>query len=140
MSNAQPRTIIDGVEHKKCSVCRQWLPASPGYFYRVRLYPRAPRDGLESRCKGCTLACTKIKQARYRAEWRKVLKTMGYTKCSVCGYDKCFAAIEFHHPDPKKKDFQPGAWLSMRPTEKKIEKFKTLTPLCANCHREIHHR
>ena len=25
-------------------------------------------------------------------------------KCCLCGYDKCVAALEFHHIDPKQKD------------------------------------
>lgn len=26
-------------------------------------------------------------------------------KCSVCGYNKCRAALEFHHTNPNEKDF-----------------------------------
>lgn len=26
-------------------------------------------------------------------------------KCSICGYNKCAGALEFHHLDPSQKDF-----------------------------------
>lgn len=26
-------------------------------------------------------------------------------KCSICGYDKCLGALEFHHLDSEEKDF-----------------------------------
>lgn len=26
-------------------------------------------------------------------------------KCSICGYDRCKGALEFHHMDPNEKDF-----------------------------------
>lgn len=26
-------------------------------------------------------------------------------KCERCGYDRCLAALEFHHRDPAEKDF-----------------------------------
>lgn len=27
-------------------------------------------------------------------------------KCSICGYSKCIDALEFHHKNPKEKDFK----------------------------------
>ena len=30
-------------------------------------------------------------------------------KCSICGYSKCIDALEFHHKNPKEKDFK--IWL-----------------------------
>ena len=57
-------------------------------------------------------------------------------KCSKCGYNKCNAALEFHHVDESNKEFEvAGArygWKRMKP---EIEK---CILLCANCHREHH--
>lgn len=60
--------------------------------------------------------------------------------CEHCGYNKCFAALEFHHIDPDQKDFGIGQKGYTRSFEKvKIELDKCIL-LCANCHREEHVR
>ena len=58
-------------------------------------------------------------------------------KCSACGYDRCPAALEFHHRDPLTKDLGIKqlyccSWVRL---EKELEK---CILLCANCHREHH--
>lgn len=58
--------------------------------------------------------------------------------CSRCGYDKYIGALEFHHLDPKEKDFGIAGKGITRSFEKlKIELDKCIL-VCANCHREIH--
>lgn len=58
--------------------------------------------------------------------------------CSICGYDKCISALEFHHVDPKEKDFGiSGKGLTRSFDKLKIELDKCIC-VCANCHREIH--
>ncbi|QOE32633.1 HNH endonuclease [Klebsiella phage Muenster] len=58
--------------------------------------------------------------------------------CEKCGYDKCIAALEFHHLDPNEKDFGISSSGHTRSFEKlKIELDKCIM-VCANCHREIH--
>ena len=57
-------------------------------------------------------------------------------KCVKCGYYKCIRALEFHHLDPKQKDFAVSrANKSWERVKKEIEK---CILVCANCHREIH--
>ena len=60
-------------------------------------------------------------------------------KCQKCGYSKCYDALEFHHLDPKKKDFQLSALknYSLNALKKELDK---CIMLCANCHREEHAR
>jgi hypothetical protein len=58
--------------------------------------------------------------------------------CSLCGYNKCIRALEFHHTDPTQKDFGISAKGITRSFEKmKVELDKCIL-VCANCHREIH--
>lgn len=58
--------------------------------------------------------------------------------CEICGYNKCINALEFHHKDPKEKDFSPsGKSYSWERVKNEIDK---CILVCANCHREIHHR
>lgn len=61
----------------------------------------------------------------------------GGGKCKICGYSKCFAALEFHHIDPTQKNFEPSKaykkkWETLK---KELDKCALL---CANCHREVH--
>lgn len=59
-------------------------------------------------------------------------------KCEKCGYHKCTKALDFHHRDPKEKEFRisSGKSIGWEKTKKEIEKCDLL---CSNCHREIHH-
>ncbi len=55
-----------------------------------------------------------------------------------CGYNKCLSALEFHHIDPLKKDFNISQFrtTSFESIKKELDKCDLL---CANCHREIHY-
>ncbi len=78
---------------------------------------------------------------KFKVQWKIIIANLGADRCSICGYQKCFAAIEYHHPDPSTKKNgkdNPSGLLKKKPTDKRINLFKTFTPLCANCHREIH--
>ncbi len=59
-------------------------------------------------------------------------------KCMKCGYNKYPEVLEFHHKNPKEKEFgisRSGHCRSWERVKKEIEKCNLL---CANCHREIH--
>ena len=61
-------------------------------------------------------------------------------KCEVCGYHKSLAALEFHHKNPKEKDFflsDRNLTLSWGEIQKELDK---CVLLCANCHREEHEK
>lgn len=58
-------------------------------------------------------------------------------KCIGCGYNRCVAALDFHHSDPTQKEMPIGkamAWSLKR----LIEETDKCELLCANCHRERH--
>ena len=56
-------------------------------------------------------------------------------KCKGCGYDKCPAAMDFHHPNPREKDFVISGKTNWDVVRAELD--KTLL-LCSNCHRETH--
>ena len=58
-------------------------------------------------------------------------------KCQQCEYDKCIAALEFHHRDPAAKEFRlsSGKTRNWDKVQKELDKCDLL---CANCHREVH--
>lgn len=60
-------------------------------------------------------------------------------KCESCGYDKCTAALEFHHRDPNQKDFQVSSGRTISWDRARLELDKCVL-LCSNCHREEHYR
>lgn len=56
--------------------------------------------------------------------------------CERCGYNKSIWALQFHHLDPKEKEFQ--LFKTCKDFNKlKIEAAKCML-VCANCHAEIH--
>ena len=76
-----------------------------------------------------------IKNFRNRLKERAVYVMGG--KCQCCGYDKCITALEFHHLDPKEKDFNFGS-NSNRSWQNTRDEIQKCILVCANCHREIH--
>jgi hypothetical protein len=83
-----------------------------------------------------------VKTRQAKRQWRNrtkasvELKTLHGGKCRVCGYSKCFAALEFHHLDPTTKISE----LSNHSISIQVasEEAKKCVLLCANCHREHH--
>ena len=84
-------------------------------------------------CKRCLLDYQMI---RCKARKLKAVELFG-SKCSSCGYCKNLAALDFHHLDPKEKEF---VWreLQKRPWDQVICELKKCTLLCKNCHAEEH--
>jgi EAL domain-containing protein (putative c-di-GMP-specific phosphodiesterase class I) len=56
-------------------------------------------------------------------------------KCSVCFYNKCDSALQFHHIDPSQKEFEISE--SAYSLENLKAEAKKCILLCANCHAEV---
>ena len=52
---------------------------------------------------------------------------------------KCIDALEFHHENPKEKEFKLGSGNTMSWKEYKEEALKCIL-VCSNCHKEIHNK
>ena len=71
----------------------------------------------------------------------KALQEKETLGCSICGYNKNGAALEWHHLDPDAKEDEPsnlsklGTWSGWQQYQEEIKK---CILVCANCHREIH--
>ncbi len=85
------------------------------------------------RCKKC--------RSESIAKKRKIIKERLIDifggKCIICEYNKCDAALEFHHLDPEKKSFDLSKRNYYRSFDKILEEAKKCILVCANCHREI---
>ena len=84
--------------------------------------------------------CKKCRQERV-SEWRRRMKAILVAEaggaCRLCGYDRCQAALEFHHLDPAEKSFA----LSFRGVTRSLAELRKEAAkcilLCANCHAEV---
>ena len=76
------------------------------------------------------------------ADRRRKLKEMSVEykggKCIICGYNRCIAALEFHHLNPEEKDFSIAATGTTKSWERIKKELDKCICVCANCHREIH--
>lgn len=87
----------------------------------------------------------KKKQQKHNSEWwksrrkkfKKILVEYKGSACSICGYNRCLAALEFHHHDPSKKKLlvNTGRSISLKTAMREVDKCDLL---CSNCHRELH--
>jgi len=60
-------------------------------------------------------------------------------KCSVCGYDKCLSALEFHH-NHEDKEGHVSTFIKKGSRQKVLKEAEKCIILCANCHRELHYK
>lgn len=58
--------------------------------------------------------------------------------CSICGYSKCMAALEFHHINPSEKSFAISKAHSGYSLDEILKELEKCILVCSNCHKEIH--
>lgn len=97
-------------------------------------FHKKTNEYYHSYCKVCLY---RLQKERWKDRKQKAIELMG-GKCSACGYDKNYAALEFHHLDPKEKEFDFGKMRQYK-WETIISELKKCILLCSNCHRETHH-
>ena len=95
-------------------------------------YNRSNRKGCnKKKCANCVMK-------NHRTQYKDRAIEYKGGKCIICGYNKCRSALEFHHTNPKEKDFsishkgETRGWDNIR---KELDK---CILVCSNCHREIH--
>ncbi len=93
------------------------------------------KNCLHSTCKFCRIFEMKQKWIDYKK--RAILYKGG--KCIKCGYDKNYAALDFNHIDPSKKEC---GWtqLKTRSWENIIKELDKCDLMCKNCHSELHNK
>lgn len=117
------RTVNDLENKKLCPKCN--LLKSVDNFYKS--------TKRSSYCKSCIVS----NNLNRRRQSKQLAIEYKGGKCIKCGYNKCYAALEFHHLNPIEKDkdyfnLKAGFTEALR-----IELDKCVL-LCANCHREEH--
>lgn len=87
-----------------------------------------------------TYRCTKCRARNVAARRRKVKEILvaeSGGRCQICGYDRCTAALEFHHLDPGTKVFGLARRGVTCAIDKVREEARKCVLLCANCHAEV---
>lgn len=125
-SFVQTRNTLDG--RRQCKTCQKVLSFS-------EFSPTNANGGLNIYCKGCA----RIKKLRHGQKFKKECVEYKGGKCSVCGYMKCFAALEFHHRNPAEKDFAISKLNTAILTDAIKKELDKCDLVCSNCHKEIHY-
>lgn len=116
---------------KICEICEQefeTLPNGGSRKYCFKCSPPYPKGGS----RAGTIA------AMRKAMKRAAVKRLG-GKCMRCGYDKCIAALSFHHTNPQEKEFGLAANGNFHNWNEYWAEAQKCILLCANCHAEEHY-
>jgi hypothetical protein len=92
-----------------------------------------PRGDASYRCARCR--SDQVGERRRRVKRQLVAEAGG--KCALCGYDRCVAALQFHHVDRGAKGFAIGSHGVARAIAKARKEAAKCVLLCANCHAEV---
>ena len=106
---------------------RKNIEKSRARYIKYNVAHRDERIAFRKRC-----------HLEFHEQWIDILKSIGMAHCSRCEYSHCFAALDYHHIDPKSKEVNIGHLLWERPTDKRMSEVKKSICLCSNCHREVH--
>jgi hypothetical protein len=85
------------------------------------------------RCKRC--------RSEQVSERRRVVKAALVAeaggRCCICGYERCVAALAFHHVDPETKRLGIAAGGLAHSLETLRVEIAKCVLLCSNCHAEV---
>ena len=96
-------------------------------------YTRSGKSYLLSYCRDCFNHNAHERQKKIK---RQCIEYKG-GGCSICGYNRCIQALEFHHLESELKEKHVSGMKSRSFERIKIELDKCLL-VCCLCHREIH--
>lgn len=78
---------------------------------------------------------------KYRTKLKKRVNDYKLSRgCSVCGYNKCASALDFHHKGDDKEFTVARGYNNNMNFEKVKKEMDKCDILCANCHRELHEK
>ena len=93
--------------------------------------------GLEGRGYYRCLLCRQERVSDWRRRVQRTLIAEAGGKCHVCGYDRCPAALQFHHRDPAEKSFALSHDGVARSIARATAEATKCVLLCANYHAEV---
>jgi len=119
------------MQTKRCKICKDELPIeSFGQNGKKK-------DGSVRRKAKCLKCLQEWERSKFQERIYLIVGGKEKMKCAICGYDKCTAAIDFHHIDPTTKDHLVSGMKNY--SEKKLRtEIEKCIMLCTLCHREHH--
>jgi hypothetical protein len=110
---------------KQCNCCNEFKDFNEFYNY----------NKICAYCKSCFSKITRERQSKFKQD------CLDYAggKCIICGYNKCPAALEFHHRDPSSKKYSVVKMWTKGFKQEAKDEIDKCDLLCANCHRETHY-
>lgn len=114
------------METKNCKHCNQDLTIDNFYFIKNRFW---------TYCKKCESSRKKQQLVNFK---KQCFKYKNQFCCELCGYDKCITALDFHHTDPKQKDFNISFCKKLQLNDIIKRELDKCQVICSNCHRELH--
>ncbi|EMF5533952.1 hypothetical protein ACXYJ3_001485 [Escherichia coli] len=117
---------------KTCRACGNEYPLTTEYFYSNGFTPNGTKKWKPT-CKACE------KAERVAGHEELIKEVFPVLECSICGYNRCKQALDFHHTNPEEKEYSIARFrTSRRNREVVIAELKKCVLLCSNCHREVH--
>lgn len=83
------------------------------------------------------LRCRSDYVSARRRRVKEILVAEAGGRCALCGYDRCVAAMHFHHRDPEQKIFNIAARGLTRALDAARAEATKCVLLCSNCHAEV---
>ncbi len=83
------------------------------------------------------VACLSESVSKRRRRVKRVLVEEAGGSCRLCGYDRCVAALQFHHVRPEEKRFELNRRGVTRSIERARAEARKCVLLCSNCHAEV---
>ena len=118
------------METKICTKCGRELPLDQ-FNWRDKAKGTRRAD-----CKECHSGYMKNQYQQKKIEIQDLKVGL---KCQKCGYNRCGAALEFHHINPEEKDERIARMVSNNYSLDRVhEEIKKCIVLCSNCHHEFH--
>jgi hypothetical protein len=128
------RLVVDGrirnlQRRKYCLTCS---PFGSGNRRKLE-----DQSSVETRAKRRSESYLRWQAKARRARKQKLVDLLGGC-CCKCGYNRCLAALDFHHRNPQEKRFQVGAYGLLIKWERLVEEALKCDLICRNCHAELH--
>lgn len=128
-----------------CKDCGEYKDCSWNYTFSSRGAPE-----YRARCIDCfkkysskIQKSNRIHISNHHKETHQVRKQKAIAylggECCVCGYDKCAAALTFHHTAPEEKEFAVTTILDWS-WDNIVNELDKCELMCFNCHMELHDR
>jgi transposase len=85
------------------------------------------------RCVSCRSGAVLSRRRKVKA----ILVQEAGGACALCGYNRCAAALHFHHRDPETKAFGVSGLGVTRSIDRARAEARKCVLLCSNCHAEV---